>query len=74
MRDKDCICKGNWRKIIKENEPLFDKFYTDEEGVEYCFMGVIFASDDYYYCMVNKSGELKMLSCVDSLDGHGYAL
>ena len=72
MQDKDCICEGNWRKIIKESESLFNRYFTDEEGEVYYFVGVIYASDDYYYCMVSKAGELKMLSCVDSIEDHGY--
>ena len=72
MQDKDCICEGNWRKIIKENEPLFDRAFIDEEGEICYFVGVIYASDDYYYCMVDRAGKLRMLSCVCNIESHGY--
>jgi len=74
MEDKDCICKGNWRQIIKESEPFFGKFYLDKEGEVYCFVGIMCASDDYYYCLISKTGELKMLSCVGSIEDHSYKI
>jgi hypothetical protein len=70
-----CICKGNWRNIIKECEPLFDKIYLDRNGEECVFVGVLWGSDDFYYVMWNiKTGKSSLLSCVGSIEGHGYIL
>ena len=71
----ECICKGNWRKIIKEFEPLMNKIYiNDRDGQAYRFIGVLHAPDDYYYCMVSMTGEQNLLSCVGSIENYGYEL
>lgn len=73
--DEGCICKGNWRAIVAESEPLLDKKFKNDQGQEYRFFGVVHASDDYYYGMSPVGeGRLMLLSCVDSLEGHGYTL
>jgi len=74
MEDKGCICKGNWRKIIKESEPFFDNYYLDKKGVAHCFAGVMWSYDDYYYCLLSKAEGLKMLSCVGSIEDRGYKI
>lgn len=71
-----CICKGNWRLIVSEMEPLFGKKYT-RNGKEYTLSGVVHASDDYYYLMVENNGVAHLASCVGALTGessHGYTL
>jgi len=68
-----CICKGNWRAIIHESEPLFNKIYIDGEGEEYVFSGVMKADDDYYYVLWNPKKTM-FLSCVGSIEGYGYTL
>ena len=70
----DLVSSDNWQTIIEESEPLLDKVFSDGKGNTYQFIGVIHASDDYYYCMTNTLGKLKMLSCVVDLKGHGYKL
>jgi hypothetical protein len=73
--DNECICKGNWRNIVKDSEPLFDKIYLDRDGEECVFFGVIHGADDYYYGMWNiKTGRSSLLSCVGSIEGFGYTL
>ena len=72
-KDQDCICYGNWRAIVKDKEDLFDKRYLDENGEEYMFTGIVHASDDYYYLMMNRYGA-RLLSCVGSIEGFGYTL
>ena len=70
----DLVSSDNWQTIIEESEPLLDKVFSDGKGNTYQFIGVIHASDDYYYGMTNTLGKLKMLSCVVNLKGHGYKL
>lgn len=74
-QDPGCICKGNWRAIVAEVEPLLDKKFRDSKGKEYLFYGVVHGSDDYYYGMF-PVGDYKpvLLSCVGSLEGHGFVL
>ena len=74
--DSECICKGNWRLIIKESEPTLGKRYKDKiNGEEYIFFGVVHSADDYYYGMWNiKTEKNVLLSCVSSIEGHGYIL
>jgi hypothetical protein len=70
-----CICKGNWRKIINESDPFFDKKYLNRDGEECVFVGVLWGSDDFYYTMWNlKTSQCSLLSCVGSIEGHGYKL
>lgn len=74
-KEDKCICKGNWRKIIKDSEPLLDKIYIrDMNNEAYRFIGVMHSSDDYYYCMMNMHGKLEMLSCVGYIENFGYEL
>ena len=77
MEDKDCICKGNWRAIVQENEHLIGKkfAYNDGYGTYHIFVGVMHGDDDYYYVMFEIASErCKFLSCVGSLETHGYEL
>jgi hypothetical protein len=71
--DAGCICRGNWRAIVKEAEPLMDRMFRGHDGNDYCFFGVVHAKDDYYYGM-HRAGALTLLSCVGSIEGHGYTL
>ena len=70
--DKGCICKGNWREIVKECEPLFGKSYKDRRGKIYQLFGVVHADDDYYYGLMDKSGRLVLATCVGSLETNGF--
>jgi hypothetical protein len=69
--DADCICKGNWRAIVKEAEPMIGKEFRNTAGNTYRFFGVVHGEDDYYYGMADKNS-VRLLSCVGSIDGHGY--
>jgi hypothetical protein len=69
-----CICKGNWRAIIAEAEPLMDKkFVEDRTGDIFTFIGALHGSDDYYYLM-SRENSIKLLSCAGNIVGHGYTL
>ena len=70
-RDNGCICEGNWRKIVAESEPDFGKRFTDESGRTYTFFGIVHGSDDYYYGM-SDGEKVRLLSCVGSIEGHGF--
>jgi hypothetical protein len=71
MDDAECICKGNWRKIVAEHESLIGAQYEDERGKTYTFFGLVHSDDDYYYGMSSKAG-VRLLSCVGSIEGHGF--
>lgn len=71
-----CICNGNWREIVKEYEPLFNKaLYRD--GKRYVFQGLVWAADDLYYLLTDSEGKAILASCVGALEkevGHGFIL
>lgn len=68
-----CICKGNWRAIVKKCEPLLGKRFTDHKGQLYSFFGVVHAEDDYFYGMSSIPGHVVvLLSCACDLDGFGF--
>jgi hypothetical protein len=73
VRDsQECICRGNWRTILAECRNLIgDKFARD--GREYTFFGLVDSKDDYYYGMIGNDNDLLLLSCVGSLETHGFA-
>ena len=62
----------NWKRIIERSKPYFDSYFEDRDGVRWRFIGVIHASDDYYYAMLSPDGEFWMLSCVGSFETHGF--
>ena len=71
----ECICVGNFRQIVKESEPFFDKIFVDSNGVEWRFYGVVWSNDDLYYGMSSCITHAhKLLSCVGSIEGHGFSL
>ena len=74
MCDDKCICKGNWREIIEESEPFFNRTYRDKKGRRYRFLGVVHADDDYYYLLMRRDGSFELATCVSDLEGHGYSL
>lgn len=73
MSELPCICEGNWREIIHDSEPLFNKKYKDEKGDIFIFIGVMHGDDDYYYCLW-RGNDMHLLSCVGSIEMHGYVL
>lgn len=71
--DDGCICRGNWRAIVKETESLIGRKYIGYDGDTYTFFGLVHADDDYYYGM-HSAGQMRLLSCVGSIDGYGFTL
>jgi hypothetical protein len=71
-----CICEGNWRKIVAESEPLFDKEFIDRDGERWKLLGIVHGSDDYYYLMGHMAPDANMVlfSCVGNLKIHGFTL
>jgi len=66
---------SNWENIIAETKPLFDKrFIENKTGKVYILYGVVYASDDYYYGLVDLQGENYLASCVTDLLGNGFRL
>ena len=69
----ECICRGNWRQIVQECEPLLNRKYRTADGKEWRFFGVVHGADDYYYGMC-RSGEMQLLTCVGSIESQGFTL
>lgn len=61
-------------QLLKEYEKDLDSIYTDKNGKQYTFAGLLYASDDYYFAMVELgTGILHRYSCVSSLkEGFGF--
>ena len=71
--DDGCICRGNWRNIVSECESLFQKKFADRDGQEWTLFGVVWGEDDFYYGMWRDGGKVLLLSCVGSIEGHGFS-
>ena len=69
-----CICEGNWRNIVHETVYLLDRKFIDHTGKEFYFFGIVHGSDDYYYGMSDNDHKIMLLSCVASIEDHGYKL
>jgi hypothetical protein len=71
---ENCVCKGNWRTILSECESLIGNTFTRrDDGTIWHFFGLVDGGDDYYYGMSKLGGGgLALLSCVGSLEAHGY--
>jgi hypothetical protein len=69
--EKDCICKGNWRSIVEEYEPLIGKKFLLHEKVYY-FFGFVHGADDYYYGMSDDDNVYHAFSCVCNLKTYGF--
>ena len=76
MEDAKCICKGNWRLIIKKYEQLINrKYIEDRTGNEFIFFGLVHGGDDYYYGMWPiGSYKPQLLSCVGNIEAFGFTL
>jgi len=71
----ECICKGNLQSIVKETHHLLDETFINDKCELFKFFGIVIGSDDYYYGMYRKeTGGLVLLSCVGSLETHGFKL
>lgn len=68
-RDSDdgCICKGNWRILVKQYEPLIGRMVRDHDGKEWRFYGLVHSDDDFYYGLC-RVGETILASCVGPLE------
>lgn len=75
MDANDCVCEGNWRSLVVECEPLFDKLFHDANGQEYRFYGLVWTSEDFYYGLTNTTTKHSiLLSCVGDIESYGYKL
>lgn len=72
MSDKECICEGNWRKIVKENEALIGEIFRDKKGDVYSLFGLVHGGDDYYYGMYSQEHGMRLLSCVGNLESWDF--
>ncbi len=71
FQDTECICKDNWRFLVKEYAPLIGRQFMDNKGQEWTFEGLVWGKDDLYYGMY-REGDTVFLSCVGSIKGHGF--
>ena len=69
-----CICKGNWRNIVSNCEGNLERKFIDHKGNEWLFFGIVWGKDDFYYGMQGAEGKLFLLSCVGSIENHGFIL
>ena len=70
-----CICKGNWRSIVKKYDHLIGKKFSRDCGDPhiYTFFGLVHADDDYYYGMQRESDrQLHLVSCCIALKHAGF--
>lgn len=68
-----CVCQGNWRQLVAECEGLIGQRLRDTgSGEIFHFFGLVHGEDDYYYGL-SGAGGTRLLSCVGSLESHGYA-
>ena len=74
VRDAGCVCRGNWRDIVNESETILGRDFKDRNGEIYRFFGLVWSDDDFYYGMFSNSNNMRLLSCVGSIDGHGFTL
>lgn len=65
-KDPGCICYGNFRSLVKDYEPFFNRRFRDHNGEEHTFFGIVWADDDLYYGMMNRYG-VRLITCVGSL-------
>lgn len=69
--DEGCICKGNWRAIVKEYGPKIGQTFKRGDKT-YRFFGIVHGDDDYYYGLVELGGKVVLSSCVGSLETMGF--
>ena len=69
---RECACKGNWRALLKECLPLEGGRFRNRIGHEYTFIGLMDGFDDYYYVLFSPQQGVALLSCVGSIENHGF--
>lgn len=63
------------KQLVEESDPLIGKEFIDNNNKRYKFIGILVDKDDYYYVMYPSGGlGLKLLSCVGTLESHGFKL
>lgn len=72
-KDLDCICKGNWRLLVREEKERFNRKFKGTDGEIYRFFGLVYAANDYYYGMMRvKDSKAELLTCVGSIETNGF--
>ena len=66
-----CVCKGNWRAIVKDYAPLIGSWFVDDNGARHFFFGLVHGDDDYYYGMMREDKTVWLSSCVGGLEASG---
>lgn len=52
--DPGCCCEGNWRRIVKDYEPLIGREFQTDDGTIWRFFGIVWSDDDFYYGMSSR--------------------
>lgn len=65
--------KDNWTLITAEERHRIGRKFKDTRGHEYAFFGLVDGYEDYYYGMYSAEHGLRLLSCVGSIEGFGWA-
>jgi len=75
MNNDECICEGNWRNLVNEYEPLFNrKFKNVYDDKVYILLGLTHGPDDFYYLMWNEDDGMHLATCVGALTSVAYVL
>lgn len=66
---------NNADKLFEKVKHLYGKKFVDKHTKKiYTFIGVLVSEDDYYYTMYSPEDGMQNLSCVGSIETHGYEL
>jgi len=57
---------------ISRQSDINCKFIETITNKQYWYIGVMCGDDDYYWVLYDKINGLQLLSCVGSIEGHGY--
>lgn len=65
----------NWKILLHQYEPLFDRIFT-KNNKRYSFLGLIWSSDDLYFCLyeIGSDNKMDLITCVTDLETAGYVL
>jgi hypothetical protein len=69
--EKNCVCKGNWRSLMKQYDSMIGKNFVMQNDI-YHFFGIVHGADDYYFGMNHELSGMQLFSCVCDLKTYGF--
>lgn len=57
---------------ISRQHDINCRFVDTNKDKQYWYCGVMCGNDDYYWVLYDKINGLQLLSCVGSIEGHGF--